>query len=86
MTELTPTQSFSLEHAKWRSVSLLPAGCLDFIYTTKASRLQGLEMMTKVDTGKHLGMPMVQCRKVCAMVLEPVSQGLLTHLVCCILT
>ena len=56
------------------------AGCLDFIYTEKASRLQGLEMMTKIDAGKHLGMSMVQCRKVCAMILEPVSQGMLVLL------
>ena len=60
-------------------------GCLDLIYSNKVSRLKGLEIMTKVDSGKHMDMPMVQCRKVCAMVLEPVSQGVLFQLLlhCC---
>jgi len=32
-------------------------------------------MMTKVETGSHMGMSLVQCKKVCALVLEPISTG-----------
>ena len=33
-------------------------------------------MMTKVETGSHMGMSLVQCKKVCALVLQPISTGL----------
>ncbi len=52
------------------------AGCLDLIYTGLAGKLEGLQMMTKVETGSHMGMSLVQCKKVCALVLEPISTGL----------
>ena len=32
-------------------------------------------MMTKIETGSHLDIPLVQCKKVDALVLEPVSTG-----------
>jgi len=51
------------------------AGCLDLIYTGLAGKLEGLQMMTKVETGSHMGMSLVQCKKVCALVLEPISTG-----------
>ena len=50
------------------------------IYTTGTSgKIEGLRMMTKVETGSHLGMSMVHCRKVSAVILEPVSTGVLLH-------
>ena len=52
------------------------AGCLDLIYTGLAGKLEGLQMMTKVEMGSHMGMSLVQCKKVCALVLEPISTGL----------
>ena len=35
--------------------------------------------MTKVETGSHLGMSLVHCHKVSAMILEPVSTGVVLH-------
>lgn len=58
----------------------LNSGCLDYIYTDKVTRLQGLEVMMKVDNGTHLDTPVLKCRKVCAMMLEPVSQGVCNYL------
>lgn len=52
------------------------AGCLDLIYTGLAGKLEGLQMMTKVETGSHMGMSLVHCKKVCALVLQPISTGL----------
>lgn len=50
------------------------------IYTTGTSgRVEGLRMMTKVETGSHLGMSLVHSRKVSAMILEPVSTGMVLH-------
>ena len=50
------------------------------IYTTGTSgRIEGLRMMTKVESGSHLGMSLVHCRKVSAMILEPVSTGVVLH-------
>ncbi|KAL0044874.1 hypothetical protein WJX82_000765 [Trebouxia sp. C0006] len=53
----------------------MDSGCLDLIYTGLAGKLEGLQMMTKVETGSHMGMSLVQCKKVCALVLEPISTG-----------
>lgn len=51
------------------------AGCLDLIYTGLGGKIEGLQMMTKVETGSHMGMSLVHCQKVSAMILEPVSTG-----------
>ncbi len=60
--------------------SALLSGCLDLIYTTGMSgRVEGLRMMIKVETGSHLGMSLVHSRKVSAMILEPVSTGMVLH-------
>lgn len=64
--------------------SALLLGCLDLIYTTGTSgRVEGLRMMTKVETGSHLGMSLVHSRKVSAMILEPVSTGMVLHQMQC---
>ena len=51
------------------------AGCLDLIYTGISGKVEGLQMMTKVESGSHMGMSLVHCQKVSAMILEPVSTG-----------
>lgn len=50
-------------------------GCVDLIYTGRGGKIEGLQMMTKVENGSHLGMSLVHCRKVAALILEPVSTG-----------
>lgn len=63
-----------------KQYGVLLSGCLDLVYTTGTSgKIEGLRMMTKVENGSHLGMSMVHCRKVSAMILEPVSTGVLLH-------
>ncbi len=49
---------------------------MDLIYTGLAGKYEGLQMMTKVETGSHMGMSLVHCKKVSALVLEPISTGL----------
>ncbi|KAL3160513.1 hypothetical protein ABBQ32_010818 [Trebouxia sp. C0010 RCD-2024] len=53
----------------------LDSGCLDLIYTGLGGRIEGLQMMTKVESGGHLSMSLVHCRKVAALILEPISTG-----------
>lgn len=53
----------------------LNSGCLDLIYSGLAGKIEGLQIMTKIETGSHLDIPLVQCKKVDALVLEPVSTG-----------
>ncbi|KAL0029421.1 hypothetical protein WJX77_006321 [Trebouxia sp. C0004] len=53
----------------------MDSGCLDLIYTGLAGKLEGLQMMTKVETGSHMSMNLVHCKKVCALVLQPISTG-----------
>ena len=56
------------------------SGCLDLVYTTGLSgKVEGLRMMAKVESGSHLGMSLVHCQKVSALMLEPVSTGVLPH-------
>ena len=50
-----------------------PAGHINLIFTTKQTRLRGLEIMTKSEKGQH--MHLVQQHKVVALALEPITTG-----------
>ena len=62
------------------SIIVMCAGCLDLIYTEgPAGKVEGLQMMSRVETGSHMDMSLVHCRKVAALVLEPITTGLPCH-------
>lgn len=62
-------------HAGSQTQHLALSGCLDLIYTGLGGRVEGLQMMTKVENGSHMSMSLVHCRKVAALILDPVSTG-----------
>mmetsp|Transcript_10212 Transcript_10212/g.24358 ORF Transcript_10212/g.24358 Transcript_10212/m.24358 type:complete len:489 (+) Transcript_10212:129-1595(+) len=75
-----PLQLIVAANMPWLATSshVLPTaelsdGAYTLMWTTKASRLQGLDCMAKMEKGEHTNLPFVHTAKVAAMIFEPLD-------------